>query len=75
MVRPQPAKTKAEVLAEMDAYAEEAKTEFEDIKANTDNATFEATHGLIAEWWEHWFRTAGHKRLAYILMSKQMKDE
>ena len=72
MVQPQP--TKGEVQAKMSADAEEARKEFEKIKANSDKATFEAIHGLIASWWERWFRKAGHKRLAYILMGKPMPE-
>lgn len=61
---------KEETLAKMDAAALDAKKEFVEMKANTDKATFEAIHGLIASWWKRWFQKAGHKRLAYILMNE-----
>jgi len=63
-------KTKEEILAQMDADAENAKKEFVQMRANCDKGTFEAIHGLIAEWWKRWYLKAGHKRLAYILMGK-----
>ncbi len=72
MVTPKPALTKEEALAVMDAYAEEARVEFNSIKANTDSASFEAVQGLIARWWLNWYLRAGHKRLAYILMNKEL---
>lgn len=65
-------RTREETFAGMDADAELAREEFESIKANSDKATFEATQGLIASWWDRWFRKAGHKRLAYILMGKEL---
>ena len=70
-----PKKTKEETLAQMTADAELAREDFESMKANSDKATPEAVFGLIAAWWERWFRKAGHKRLAYILMSKKLNGE
>jgi len=70
-----PEKSKEETLAEMDAEARLAREEFRKIRANSDKATFEATQGLIAEWWKKWYPTAGHKRLAYTLMDKKLKGD
>ena len=67
-----PQKSKEEIMADMNESAELAKEEFKSIKANSDKASFEAIQGLIAEWWERWFRKAGHKRLTYILMGKPL---
>ncbi len=75
MATPQPAKSKGEVLAQMNADAELAREDLNQIRANSDKATFEAIQGLIAAWWERWFLKAGHKRLAYILMGKKLKGE
>ena len=60
---------------DMDAEAQKAREELEQIKANSDRANFDASVGLIAAWWEKWFRTAGHKRLAYILMDKPLPNK
>lgn len=68
-------KSKEEVLAQMDADAELARKEFQEMKTNSDRAAFEATYGLIGSWWERWFQRAGHKRLAYILMGKVMPEK
>ena len=70
-----PEKTKEEILAEMDAEAILAREEFRRIRANSNKATFEAIQGLIAEWWKKWYPSAGHKRLAYILMDKKLKGD
>lgn len=62
--------SKEQILAEMDAAALEAEKEFTEMRANSDKATFEAIHGLIASWWKRWYLKAGHKRLARILMNE-----
>lgn len=61
---------KEQTLAKMDAASLDARKEFTEMRANTDKATFESIHGLIAQWWERWYPTAGHKRLAWILMNE-----
>lgn len=63
-------KSKEEIFAQMDADAKSAREEFKKMSANSDEATFEASRGLIASWWEKWYLKAGHKRLAYILVGK-----
>ena len=68
-----PKKTKEEIMAEMNSEAHLARDEHRSMRANSDAATFESTEGLIAEWWKKWYPTAGHKRLAYILMGKELK--
>lgn len=58
-------KSKAEVLAQMNADAELARKEFEDVDSVAK----------VALWWERWFQKAGHKRLAYILMGRPMPEK
>lgn len=55
----------------MKEAAEEARKEFNTRFTTEDANTLDA----LGAWWERWFQTAGHKRLAYILMHKKMKDE
>ena len=68
-------KTAEEVMEGMNEAARLAREDFDSLKANSDKATFEAISGLLASWWDRWYLTAGHKRLAYILMGKKMKGE
>ncbi len=68
-------KSKEEIMAQMNADAHLARDEYRKMRANSDAATFESIEGLIAEWWRRWFLTAGHKRLALILMNKNLPDE
>ena len=71
-----PKKTKAEILAEMKADAELARKEFDEMVKSRDmlkSDNFSLTN--VSAWWERWYLKAGHKRLAYILMGKKMKDE
>ena len=70
-----PKKTKEEIFAEMNAAAREARAEFNQMRTDSDGVTYDAALGLINAWWERWFQKAGHKRLAYILMGKKLKDE
>ena len=70
-----PKKSREEILAEMNAEAHLARDEYRKTRANSDAATFDSIEGLIAEWWKKWFATAGHKRLAYILMGKKLPGE
>ena len=65
-------RSREETFAYMDAQAENAKTELKSIQSSTGASTFESHRGLIGSWWERWFPTAGHKRLAYVLMDKPM---
>ena len=51
---------KTDVLAKMDAAAEEAEKDL----ATLDKAAFET----IAAWWLKWYITAGHKRLGRLLV-------
>jgi len=52
-----------EVRAEMDAAAVEADIDFSKM------VDFEALEkSRILEWWEKWYRMAGHKRLGRILI-------
>jgi hypothetical protein len=51
---------KSDVLAKMDAAAEEAEKDL----ATLDQAAIEA----IAAWWLKWFMKAGHKRLGRIMV-------
>ncbi len=70
-----PKKSKEEVLAEMNTDAHLARDEFRSIRASSDEVSFDSAQGLIAEWWKKWFQSAGHKRLAYILMGRNLPDE
>ena len=51
---------KGDVLAKMDAAAEEAEKNL----ATLDQAAVET----IAAWWLKWYMTAGHKRLGRIMV-------
>jgi len=51
---------KGNVLAKMDAAAEEAEKDL----AALDQAAVET----IAAWWLKWYMTAGHKRLGRIMV-------
>jgi len=51
---------KSDVLAKMDAAAEEAEKDL----ATLDQAAIEA----IAAWWLKWFMKAGHKQLGRIMV-------
>jgi hypothetical protein len=51
---------KGDVLAKMDAAAEEAEKDL----ATLDQAAVET----IAAWWLKWYMTAGHKRLGRLLV-------
>ena len=51
---------KGDVLAKMDAAAEEAEKDL----ATLDQAAVET----IAAWWLKWYMTAGHKRLGRIMV-------
>jgi len=51
---------KSDVLAKMDAAAEEAEKDL----ATLDRAAIEA----VAAWWLKWFMKAGHKRLGRIMV-------
>ncbi len=55
-------KSTEEILAQMDVDAGLAKEEFVAVDSVAK----------VALWWEKWFRKAGHKRLAYILMGKEL---
>lgn len=59
--------TKEEVLAGMDAASLDAKKEFTEMGVNgeLDSGTLKS----LAGWWERWYKSAGHKRLARILMN------
>lgn len=65
-----PKKTKEEILAEMDADAELARKEFESMLSG--GSLDDGTTKVLSNWWERWYLRAGHKRLAYILMNKEM---
>lgn len=65
-----PKKTKEEIMAGMKADAELAKKEFNDM--SSDGELDDGTMSSLSGWWERWFQRAGHKRLAYILMGKEM---
>ena len=52
-----------QVVAEMDAAAIEAQSDFSDI---VDHEALEKSK--IVEWWEKWYRKVGHKRLGRILV-------
>lgn len=64
----QPKKSRGEILDGMDADAQMAKKEFEEMSSGgeLDASTVQSISG----WWERWYLKAGHKRLAYILMGK-----
>jgi hypothetical protein len=51
---------KGDVLAKMDAAAEEAEREL----VTLDRAAVE----VVAAWWLKWYITAGHKRLGRLLV-------
>jgi len=51
------------VRAEMDAAAIEAQN---DLTEMIDHDALAQSH--ILEWWEKWYRKAGHKRLGRILV-------
>lgn len=51
---------KGDVLAKMDAAAEEAEKDL----GTLDRAAIDA----IAAWWLKWYMTAGHKRLGRIMV-------
>lgn len=70
-----PEKTREEILAQMTADAKLAREDLNQMRANSDKMTFEATQGLVASWWERWYPRAGHKRLAYILMGKKLNGD
>lgn len=64
----QPKKSKEETLAQMDADAALAKEAYDEMCEHLDTNTITA----LASWWYGWFQKAGHKRLAYILMGKEL---
>lgn len=57
-------KTREEILAEMDEAAEKAAEDFKAICASEPNGV-----EAIARWWKDYYGTAGHKRLARLLMA------
>jgi len=57
-------KTKEQTLAEMDEAAEKAAEDFKAVIAS-EPVGVEA----VARWWKDYYGTAGHKRLARILMA------
>lgn len=63
-----PKKTKEEILAGMDEASLDARKEFTEM--NTDGELDDGTLKSLAGWWERWYPTAGHKRLAHILMQE-----
>ena len=67
-------KSKEETLAQMDADAKVAKDEFFKMTSSSEVDYGDSVRNLAA-WWEHWYRKAGHKRLAYILMGKKLNGE
>ena len=54
-----------EQAEQMDIAAGKAQVEL-------DNIDFQAV-ALVAEWWNKWFRSAGHKRLGRIII--QFREE
>lgn len=67
MATPRP--NKEETLAKMDADAMEAKEAYQEVLQGAELDTIRS----LADWWEKWYPKAGHKRLAYILMGKELK--
>lgn len=59
-----PQLSKEELLAKMDAAAEDAKKEFNSIKGTGHIAL-----DVLSGWWKRWYPKAGHKRLGRILMN------
>jgi hypothetical protein len=57
---------KGNVLAKMDAAAEEAERDL----ASLDQKAVEA----LAAWWLKWYMTAGHKRLGRLLVKIAKKQ-
>lgn len=51
------------VKMEMDTAAREAQN---DLTEMVDHEALEKSH--LLEWWEKWYRKAGHKRLGRILV-------
>ncbi len=56
--------TKDETLAKMDAAAVRAEHNLEEGIAGLDEKGLQS----FADWWEVWWRTAGHTRLGRILL-------
>lgn len=56
------------VAGAMDQAAEEARSEFKEILAESRNQ-YNAIP-KVGAWWTKWYLKAGHKRLARILMSE-----
>lgn len=63
-----PPKSTEEVMADMEAAAQAAKTEYEQWYANLMPAERKAVDELAA-WFQRWFMAAGYKRLGKILKS------
>jgi len=57
-------KSKEDILAEMDGAAEKAAEDFKVVIASEPNGV-----EAVARWWKDYYGSAGHKRLARILMS------
>ena len=56
-------KSLEQVKADMDSAAIEAQN---DLTEMIDHDALEQSH--IVEWWEKWYKKAGHKRLGRILV-------
>lgn len=65
----QPQKSREEILAEMDGWARRARDEYKDMEPKLDPGTM----FQIKTWWERNYQKAGHKRLAYILLGKEVR--
>ncbi len=59
---------KAEILAGMDASAEEAA---KDLAAMCKAGSMGSADALqnLADWWDKWFVDAGHKRLGRVILT------
>ena len=57
-------KTKEEILVEMDEAAEKAAEDFKAVIATNPDGV-----ESVAKWWKDHYGTAGHKRLARIVIS------
>jgi len=58
------AKSKEEILAEMDVARDKAAEDFKQVIAQHPEGV-----EALGQWWKDNFGSAGHKRLAYVLMS------
>ncbi len=69
----QKAINKAEILAGMDAKADEASKDLERLCAEGQIDAGDSLRNL-ADWWEKWYSGTGHKRLGKVIRTYRSKS-